>query len=154
MPARSNGRSSLPETARDNTPDAIERALKPATDAGLLPPFPFGSDFTEVEQRLLPALQTLKSASQGQRLALLLRGLAARNTAPDLLDRLGLAPPRNPIGMALCRAGAGGAGSRAAVRSLAIRSGIGLHLGANDRRQKPCREDLSCVECDRCCCQA
>jgi acyl-CoA hydrolase len=87
----------IARTARDNTPDAVERALKPATDAGLLAPFPFGSDFTEVEQRLLPALQTLKSASQGQRLALLLRGLAARNTAPDLLDRLGLGRPGTPI---------------------------------------------------------
>jgi acyl-CoA hydrolase len=87
----------LAKTARDNTPDAVERALKPATDAGLLAPFPFGSDFTEIEQRLLPALQTLKSASQGRRLALLLRGLTARGTAPELLDRLGLAHPGSPI---------------------------------------------------------
>ena len=87
----------LAKTARDNTPDAVERALKPATDAGLLTPFPFGSDFTEVEQRLLPALEKLKSASQGQRLALLLRGVTARNTAPELLDRLGLAHPGSPL---------------------------------------------------------
>jgi acyl-CoA hydrolase len=87
----------LAKTARDNTPAAVERALKPATDAGLLTPFPFGSDFTEVEQRLLPALQVLKSASQGQRLALLLRGFATRNTAPELLERLDLARPGTPI---------------------------------------------------------
>jgi acyl-CoA hydrolase len=87
----------LARTARDNTPDALERALKPGYDAGLLTPFPFGSDFTPVEQRLLPALQTLKAASQGQRLALLLRGLTTRNTAPDLLDRLGLARPGTPL---------------------------------------------------------
>ena len=53
----------LPAGARDNTPDAIARALKPAADAGLLPAFPFGSDFTEVEQRLIPALKALQSAS-------------------------------------------------------------------------------------------
>ena len=29
----------------------------------MLPAFPFGSDFTEVEQRLIPALETLKDAS-------------------------------------------------------------------------------------------
>ena len=34
----------------------IAAALKPAREAGLLPSFPFGSDFTDVEQRLIPAL--------------------------------------------------------------------------------------------------
>ncbi len=43
--------------------DAIERALRPAADAGLLPSFPFATDFTDVEQRLIPALQVLKAAS-------------------------------------------------------------------------------------------
>ena len=50
----------MPAAARDNTPDAIERALKPAADAGLLPSFPFGTDFTAVEQRLVPALEMLE----------------------------------------------------------------------------------------------
>ena len=49
---------------RENTPERIARALRPARDAGLLPVFPFGTDFTEVEQRLVPALQLLGSASQ------------------------------------------------------------------------------------------
>jgi acyl-CoA hydrolase len=48
---------------RENFPDRIAAALKPSRDAGLLPAFPFGSDFTEVEQRLIPALQILKEAS-------------------------------------------------------------------------------------------
>ncbi|UGV25946.1 acetyl-CoA hydrolase [Rhodopseudomonas boonkerdii] len=47
---------------RDNMPDRIATALKPARDAGLLPMFPFGSDFTDVEQRLIPALQILSAA--------------------------------------------------------------------------------------------
>lgn len=85
----------LPKMARDNTPDAIERALKPAREAGLLAAFPFGSDFTETEQRLLPALQTLKSASYRELAALLLRGLSDR-ADPACLDRLGLAQPRTP----------------------------------------------------------
>jgi acyl-CoA hydrolase len=86
----------LSRAARDNTPDAIERALRPAADAGLLPAFPFGTDFTEVEQRLIPALQVLKSASPVQLAALLMRGLASRAENADCLDRLGLAHPRNP----------------------------------------------------------
>jgi Acetyl-CoA hydrolase/transferase C-terminal domain len=85
----------LPRTARDNTPDAVERALKPAADAGLLPAFPFGTDFTAVEQRLIPALQVLKSASGTQLAALLVRGIPARPEHADCLDRLGLAHPRN-----------------------------------------------------------
>ncbi len=85
----------LPKAARDNTPEAIERSLKPAADAGLLPAFPFGTDFTEVEQRLIPALQTLKSASPARLGSLLVRGLVARSADSDCLDRLGLAKPRS-----------------------------------------------------------
>ena len=84
----------LPKFARDNTPDAIERALRPAQEAALLPAFPFGTDFTDVEQRLLPALQTLKSASPLQLAALLARGIASPAIDQACLDRLGLAHPR------------------------------------------------------------
>jgi len=85
----------LPKATRDNTPEAIERDLRPAADAGLLPAFPFGTDFTEVEQRLIPALQTLKSASTGQLAALLWRGFASQPAKDnDCLARLGLAKPR------------------------------------------------------------
>jgi hypothetical protein len=85
----------LPESARDNTPDAIARALKPAADAGLLPAFPFGTDFTEIEQRLIPALQALKTASPPQLAALFMRGLGAGAKYVDCLDRLGLARPKS-----------------------------------------------------------
>jgi hypothetical protein len=85
----------LPKSARDNTPDAIERALKPAADAGLLPTFPFGTDFTAIEQRLIPALQVLKSASPGQLATLFMRGLGWRAVDVDCLDRLGLAHPKS-----------------------------------------------------------
>jgi acyl-CoA hydrolase len=80
----------IPKEARDNTPDAIARKLKPAQDAGLLPPFPFGTDFTEVEQRLLPALQKLKSASTMDLIKLLLRPAPRRDAE---LGRMGLARP-------------------------------------------------------------
>ena len=86
----------LAKTKRDNRPDAIERALKPALDAGLLTAFPFRTDFTEIERRLLPALQTLKFPLQRELVALLLRGLSSRSANLACLDRLGLAQPRTP----------------------------------------------------------
>jgi len=86
----------LPNTARDNTPDALARALKAALDANLLPAFPFGSDFTETERILLPALQTLKSASMRELAVFLMRGLSRRTEDQVFLDRLQLAQPRKP----------------------------------------------------------
>jgi acyl-CoA hydrolase len=84
----------LPKSARNNTPDAIERALKPAADAGLLPLFPFGTDFTETEQRLIPALEKLKSASPFELVSYAWRGLGAGNDHKDCLERMGLANPK------------------------------------------------------------
>ena len=52
----------IPAAYRDNHPERIARALQPAREAGLLPSFPFGSDFTAIEQRLIPALQFLQEA--------------------------------------------------------------------------------------------
>jgi len=87
----------IPAAHRENFPERIARALKPARDAGMLPSFPFGSDFTEVEQRLIPALQILQDAQRSpQRLAgLLWQGLAGRPDAADreCLARLGLDHP-------------------------------------------------------------
>ena len=54
----------IPRACRENFPERITQALKPAREAGLLPSFPFGTDFTEVEQRLIPALQLLREAQQ------------------------------------------------------------------------------------------
>jgi acyl-CoA hydrolase len=86
----------VPASARDNTPDAIERALRPAADTGLLPPFPFGTDFTDVEQRLIPALEKLKSASPARLGGLLVHGFTSRAVKQkDCLDRLGLAAPKS-----------------------------------------------------------
>jgi hypothetical protein len=39
----------------DNFPEQITDALKPARGQGFFPAFPFGSDLTEEEQRLIPA---------------------------------------------------------------------------------------------------
>jgi acyl-CoA hydrolase len=85
----------LPKSARDNTPDAIARALQPAGDAGLLPQFPFGTDFTDVEQRLIPALEKLKTASFVELASLFVRGLSTRTNNSDCLERMGLAKPQS-----------------------------------------------------------
>jgi Acetyl-CoA hydrolase/transferase C-terminal domain len=85
----------LPKSARDNTPEAIARALKPAVEAGLLPAFPFGTDFTAIEQRLIPALQALKTASPAQLTTLVVRGFGSRAEDAACLDRLGLARPKS-----------------------------------------------------------
>jgi acyl-CoA hydrolase len=87
----------IPAACRDNTPERIERALGPAHDAGLIPPFPFGTDFTQIEQRLIPPLTSLASASLIQIVGFLLRGLrpSGRSTdTQDCLNRMGLARPK------------------------------------------------------------
>jgi len=53
----------IPEKWRRNRPEHLREVLGPLEQKGLFPAFPFGSDFTEVEQRLLPALAWLKSKS-------------------------------------------------------------------------------------------
>jgi len=89
----------IPAYARDNTPARIARALLPYRERGLLPPFPFGTDFDAVEQRLLPALQTLQAASAGAPLRLL-RILSSglfgteSDSERDALARLALAEPK------------------------------------------------------------
>ena len=87
----------IPAAHRENYPDRIANALKPAREAGLLPSFPFGCDFTAAEQRLLPALLILQDAqSSPQRLLVLLwQGLTRHPDAADheCLTRLGLDRP-------------------------------------------------------------
>ena len=87
----------LQKTARNNTPTMIAQALQPARDAGLLPLFPLGSDFSEIEQRLIPALQILKLASSTELLALFARGIFSSSKDWDCLQRLGLARPSKPV---------------------------------------------------------
>jgi Acetyl-CoA hydrolase/transferase C-terminal domain len=87
----------IPAAYRENLPERITAALKPAREAGLLPSFPFGSDFTEVEQRLIPALQLLQDAQRTplHLASLLWRGIRRIPDAADeqCLARLGLDQP-------------------------------------------------------------
>ena len=83
----------LPSACRDNTPERIARALKPAREQGLIPPFAFGTDFTATEQRLIPALKLLGAASPLRLAQLLVQGLlsaASSEEVRDCLARMGL----------------------------------------------------------------
>jgi hypothetical protein len=109
----------IPAAYRENLPERIAGALKPAREGGLLPSFPFGSDFTDVEQRLIPALELLQDAQRRpQRLpGLLWQGLTHRPDDADgeCLTRLGLDRPatwperayRALVGAALVRSRVG-----------------------------------------------
>jgi hypothetical protein len=87
----------IPAVHRENYPDRIARAHNPARHAGLLPSFPFGTDFTEAEQRLIPALQLLQDAQRSPRRlpGLLWEGLTRTPDPADneCLARLGLDRP-------------------------------------------------------------
>jgi acyl-CoA hydrolase len=85
----------LPPACRNNTPERIARDLDPARKAGLLPRFPFGSDFTSTEQRLLPALALLRASSSRRLAAIAAHGFAATPSPEvrDCLDRMALARP-------------------------------------------------------------
>lgn len=89
----------IADFAADNTAAVLAERLAPFRKAGDLPPFPFGTEMTEVEQALAPALQKIKSAAAAKTeiAALALRGVTAGR--PDdrvrqALERLGLDRPR------------------------------------------------------------
>jgi acyl-CoA hydrolase len=87
----------IPGVHRENFPERIADALQSAREDGLLPSFPFGSDFTETEQRLIPALQILQDVQRAPlRLpGLLWQGFFREVDAVDSesLARLGLDKP-------------------------------------------------------------
>ncbi|AWV08355.1 acetyl-CoA hydrolase/transferase C-terminal domain-containing protein [Marilutibacter maris] len=92
----------LPAHARDNTPERLRERLATLRRDGTLPDFPLGSDFTEVEQRLVRALAWLKAATDGTtgKLRTVLAAIsgAISGTAPadaaGPLQRMGLERPR------------------------------------------------------------
>lgn len=86
----------LPHDRTPNNAEALGKRLRPMRATGLLPPYPHGCDFTEVELRLIPALSWLKasSSSTGERLALLWRAATSgTQDFPEELERMGLARP-------------------------------------------------------------
>ncbi|GAB3041367.1 hypothetical protein GCM10027285_28530 [Oleiagrimonas citrea] len=84
----------VPDAWRRNTPERLRDALRPFHAEGLLPTFPLGCDFTEVEQRLLPALGWLRDHAEGwgNRLRLLRAVLAPGKAVAgeaEALQRMG-----------------------------------------------------------------
>jgi len=75
----------IPASHRENAPERIAAALKPAREAGLLPSFPFGSDFTEPSSADPGTADTAASATHAARSrGLLWRGLTR---TPDAADK-------------------------------------------------------------------
>ena len=88
----------IPAAWRRHLPTRLHEALQPFRRKGLLPTFPFGSDFDEIEQQLLPALDWLKSCSGNWRGRWrLLRAAVRPGDATDgesaALARMGLDAP-------------------------------------------------------------
>lgn len=84
----------VPPDCRNNTPRHLARWLSPHHRRGTLATFPFGTDFTAVEQQLLPALAILKerSGSMAGMAGLAAKGMVVRPSRQDrdCLTRLAL----------------------------------------------------------------
>lgn len=86
---------------QNNSQSNLNIKLRVFKQDGLLPDYPFGTDFTEIEQKLIPVLQELKKASKSKitMLKLATKGLlSGGNQHQDAaLKRLGLEHPRSVI---------------------------------------------------------
>lgn len=87
----------IPASWPRNLPEILRQRLGGATALGLLPAWPFGSDFTPVERRLLAALGWLKSVVAQPRLwGQLLIAVSQRGAVDEeALARMDLARPRS-----------------------------------------------------------
>ncbi len=84
-----------PEWSR-NTPQRLRETLTPFRKDGTLPDYPLGSDFTEVEQRLVKALGWLKvetSTFPKKLLTVVKAGFAKVKGDKEALQRMGLESP-------------------------------------------------------------
>ena len=114
----------IPERSRNNTPAALEAALRSGREAGILNRFPFGTEFSVVEQRLLGALGVIKQHAHSR---LALAGLVWRG--------LRAPPPDEPVRQCLLRLQLGPARDRGV--SIRDRLLTWLVLGALDRDSAP-----------------
>ncbi|TKR30756.1 acetyl-CoA hydrolase [Luteimonas gilva] len=81
-----------------NSPERLRAALAPFRTDGTLPDYPLGSDFTEVEQRLVKALGWLKSNSAttwGKAMTVVGAMFAGRSDDAEALERMGLRAPKD-----------------------------------------------------------
>lgn len=99
--AKANGKIdhdfTLDSAWTNNSEDKLQKTLQPFKQEGLLPDYPFGTDFTELEQSLIPNLEKLKAASNSklELLSLVVKGMKANEdeTSAVALKRLGLDRP-------------------------------------------------------------
>ncbi|MET0231865.1 MAG: acetyl-CoA hydrolase/transferase C-terminal domain-containing protein [Rhodanobacteraceae bacterium] len=87
----------IPDAWRRNTPESLRERMRPFVAKGLMPQFPFGSEFTDVELATLPALLWLKkSTADWKRWPALLGALLAPGHSENeaaVLERLDLSQP-------------------------------------------------------------
>ena len=89
----------IPEAWRRHHPRHLHEVLAPLRRKGLFPAFPFGSDFTEIEQQLLPALNWLKFTGSTwfgkfRLLRAVFRPGPVAEGEAEALARMGLTAPR------------------------------------------------------------
>jgi acyl-CoA hydrolase len=87
----------LSRSSQRNTPQRLRDALAPLRTDGTLPDYPLGSDFTEVEQRLVRALGWLKinTATTGRKLRTIAVALGSSKPADEeAMERMALAAPK------------------------------------------------------------
>ena len=79
----------------DNTPVHLSARLRAFRHDGTLPDYPLGSDFTEVEQRIVKALGWLKAntASPWRKIGIVLRALGAKHDDDEAMARMELTTP-------------------------------------------------------------
>ena len=79
----------------DNTPVHLSARLRAFRHDGTLPDYPLGSDFTEVEQRIVSALGWLKAktATPWKKIGTVLRALGATSNDAEAMARMELATP-------------------------------------------------------------
>jgi acyl-CoA hydrolase len=83
----------VPEQHRQNLPEVLRAKLQPWNASALLPDFPFGTDLTADELRIVGALRQMQHASQhpAELVAMLVKSLLTdREAPPAYLQRLGL----------------------------------------------------------------
>ena len=89
----------IPDHARDNRPEHLEKVLARYRERGLFQEFPFGTDLTADEVVLRKALRVLKQTIQGRkfpapRMSAIRKTLTVPNNARPYLERMALGRPR------------------------------------------------------------
>lgn len=98
--AKANGKIArsyeIPEHQRHNLPEVLAKKLAPFRDAGLLPAFPFGTDLTDDELKLVAVLDRMKALQTDKLgIAKALWSSRGKTARADWLQRMKLDQPQN-----------------------------------------------------------